>query len=57
LINTGLTGISFLIPSSANGSLISSVDMTSGEMQPVTRSLMANQVTVNPFAVAVVELK
>jgi hypothetical protein len=57
LINTGPTGISFLIPSSANGSLISSVDMTSGEMQPVTRSLMANQVTVNPFAVAVVELK
>lgn len=56
-INTGVTGISFLIPSSANGSLMSSVDMTSGEMQPMTRSLMDNQVTLKPFAVAVVELK
>lgn len=57
LINSGATEISFLIPSSANGCLISSVDMTSGEMKPDARSLMDNQVTLKPFAVAVVELK
>jgi len=56
-INTGPTAISFLIPSPVNGSLISSVDMTSGEMQPVARSLTDNQLMLKPFAVAVVELK
>jgi len=57
LINHGPSSVEFLIPSSAKGGSLTSVDASSGEAEPQTVPVTDGRVSIKPFAVAVLQLQ